>query len=327
MKNDVRGKLYSFGYIKGTDERLNKIEGIAEGLVDDFYNANSMKVTKDKSTNKQVHRDLELLADYVLESENLTTKKNEYNILDKKRLKDVEINEQQLPSYSNDDEETVAEAQLTNAIVNRERLLKYEDTVDNLLKGDYELINEGAAIEDLWFYQALENNEDARNLVEDCFNLIQYYISKLKKSGSNKGTMATRRKIKEILFGDIGAIVRSYTKHEPMQKRSGVKAYSKQTVEFSGEVASGKHYSIFKALVADKGSITKPIDIIPIADVEQAIDNGIQSGQLNSKDIEMIELLKKNYSGDLLACLKVNNNYKTNRRRFEKLINKLEKII
>jgi hypothetical protein len=40
-----------------------------------------------------------------------------------------------------------------------------------LLKEDYERINEGSVIEDLWFYQTLQN-EDARRLVEDCFNLF-----------------------------------------------------------------------------------------------------------------------------------------------------------
>lgn len=261
-----------------------------------------------------------------MESENLTTKKNEYNILDAKRLIDVEMNELQLPSYSNDDEDSIEEGQLTNALINRERLLKFEDSIYQLLKSDYELINDGAVIEDLWFYQTLENYEVARNLVKDCFNLIQYYISKIKKLGSSKGNRATRRKVKEILFGDIGAIVRSYTKYEPIQKRSGVKENNKQAIESLEDISSGKHYSIFKNIVADKGSITNPTDIIPIVDVEQAIKHGIKSGELDNTDIEMIELLRNHYCGDLGACLKAEGKYTTNRYRFERLIKKLERI-
>lgn len=311
-------------YVKGT---ANRIEEASEIIVDKefndkFYSANSTKINKDSSTTKEIHNNLDKLANYILESENITTKKTEYNILDAKRIKDVDLNEQALPSYSNDNEETCAEGELTNAIINKERLLKYEDTVYKLLKDDYERINESAVIEDLWFYQTLQN-EDARSLVEDCFNLIKYYLLEMKKTRSVKKIKATRRKIKELFFGDISAIVRSYTKREPIQKRSGVKSNKNHVIEFSEDIATNKYHQIFKLLVADKESITNPSDIIPIVDIEQAIKNG----DLDTKDLAVIELLKTNYNGDLIACLKVDNNYKTNRRRFEKMINKLEKII
>lgn len=317
-----------FKYLKGTENRITEIEDIIadKDFTDKFYGANETKVNKDSNTTKEIHQYLEQSATYILQAENITTKKTEYNILDEKRLKDVELNEQALPSYSNDNEETSAEGELTSALINNERLLKYEDTVYQLLKGDYELINEGAAIEDMWFYQTLPN-EGARRPVEDCFNLIQYYLSEMKNTRSVKGIKVTRRKIKELLFGDISSIVRSYTKLEPIQKRSGVKANKNQVLEFSEDIATNKHHQIFKLLVTDKGSITNPTEVIPIVDVEQAIEKGIKNGDLNNGDIQMIELLKNYYHGDLIACLKADNNYKTNRRRFEKMVNKLEKLI
>lgn len=318
----------NFKYLKGTENRIEEIEDIIadKDFTDKFYSANEMKVNKDSSNTKEIHQYLEQSATYILQSENITTKKTEYNILDEKRLKDVELNEQALPSYSNDNEETSAEGELTSALINNERLLKYEDTVYQLLKGDYELINEGAAIEDMWFYQTL-SNEDARRLVDDCFNLIQYYLSEMKKTRSVKGIKATRRKIKELLFGDISSIVRSFTKFEPVQKRSGVKANKNQVLEASENIASNKHHRIFELLVTDKSLITNPTEVIPIVDVEQAIEKGIKNGDLNNSDTQIIKLLKDYYHGNLISCLKTDNNYKTNRRRFEKMINKLEKLI
>jgi hypothetical protein len=64
----------------------------------------------------------------------------------------------------------------------------------------------------------------------------------MKKTRSMKGIQATRRKIKELLFGDISAIVRSYTKLEPIQKRSGVKSNKQQVVEFSEDIETNKHH-------------------------------------------------------------------------------------
>jgi hypothetical protein len=319
----MKKKMLKYG--KSTDERLKEVSNITEDMIDDFYNANSMKITKDSTTTKQVHNELDHLADYILESENLTTKKNEYNILDKKRLKDVEINEQKLPSYSKEDD-TTAEDELTNAIINKERLMIYEDTVYKLLQGDYELINDGVALDDMWFYQTLQN-QDARKLVEDCFNLIQYYVMEMRKTRSIKGIKATRRKIKELLYGDISTIVRSNTNYEPMQKRSGVKANKNSAaIHFSEDIATNKHHYIFRMLVADKGSITNPVDIIPIVDIEQVISKGVNNGEIDNKDMEIIELLKNHYNGDLIQCLKVKGKYTTNRYRFEKLIKKLENI-
>ena len=181
-----------------------------------FIHSMQKKVTSDSKTTTTINEILDFLAGYILESENLTTKKNEYNILDEKRMKDVEMNEQGLPSYSSDDEETTAEFELTSALINKERLLKYEDTVYQLLKGDYELINDGAAFEDLWCYQTLPN-EDTRGLVEGIYNTIQYYLSEMHTTRSKKQIMINRR-IKELLYGDIGSIVRSYTKFETVQK-------------------------------------------------------------------------------------------------------------
>jgi hypothetical protein len=200
----MKKQIEKLSYVRNTGARIDEVSRIIDNknLTEDFYIANAKKITKESKTTTSIHNEIERLADYILESENLTTKKNEYNILDGKRLQEVEMFEQGLPSYSNDNEETVAEGQLTNALINKERLLKYEDTVYQLLKADYELINDGAVIQDLWFYQTLEDKE-AQNLVEDCFNLIQYYLSKLNKTRSMKRIKAYRRKIKELLFGDI----------------------------------------------------------------------------------------------------------------------------
>ena len=74
---------------------------------------------------------------------------------------------------------------MTSALINKERLLKYEDTVYQLLKGDYELINDGAVFEDLWCCQTLQN-EDARGLVEGIYNTIQYYVLEIRTTGSTK---------------------------------------------------------------------------------------------------------------------------------------------
>jgi hypothetical protein len=314
-------------YSRNTDQRMNEAVTAIENqkLNESFYKSNSKKITKDSKTTATTNDVLEYLADYILESENLTTKKNEYNILDQKRLKDVEHNEQALPSYFNENEETVVEGELTNALINRERLLKYQDKVYQLLKNDYELINNGATLEDLWFYQTLEN-EDAKRLVEDSYNLIEYYLDKIQSTENKRKIQVYRRRIKEILFGDIGSIVRSYTKLEPYQKRQGIKANNKLMLEFGEDIATNKHFFIFKSLVADKSSIIKPTELIPIIDLEIAIQNGIESGYLNIKDIEIVRLLKNHYKGDLITCLKIGEKYKTNRRRFKKLINKLEKV-
>ncbi|MEM5673466.1 hypothetical protein AAHB54_29855 [Bacillus cereus] len=165
------------------DEVLREID--KHNLNDYFHTFNAKKVTSDSKTTTTVNEILDFLAGYILESENLTTKKNEYNILDEKRMKDVEMNEQALPSYSSDTEETTAEFELTSALINKERLLKYEDTVYQLLKGDYELINDGAVLEDLWCYQILQN-EDARGLIEGIYHTIQYYLSEINITRSKK---------------------------------------------------------------------------------------------------------------------------------------------
>ncbi|COT35154.1 Uncharacterised protein [Streptococcus pneumoniae] len=240
-------------------------------------------------------------------------------------MKDVEMNEQALPSYSSDTEETTAEFELTSALINKERLLKYEDTVYQLLKGDYELINNGAVFEDLWCYQTIQN-EDARGLIEGIYNTIHYHLSEIYTPCSKKKMMINRKRIKELLYGDIGSIVRSYTKFETIQKRTGERANKKYVAESSEELVTNKHQQIFKWLVVDKSAITNPNEIIPIVDLEQAIEKNIKSGVLDKKDIEMINLLKNHYKGDLVECLKVSGRRTTNRYRFERLINKLEKI-
>ncbi|MGR5904971.1 hypothetical protein ACT7DI_08295 [Bacillus paranthracis] len=188
-------------------------------LNDHFHTFNAKRVTSDSKTTTTINEILDFLAGYILESENLTTKKNEYNVLDEKRMKDVEMNEQGLPSYSSDTEETTAEFELTSALINKERLLKYEDTVYQLLKGDYELINNGAVFEDLWCYQTIQN-EDARGLIEGIYNTIQYYLLEIHTPCSKKKMMINRKRIKELLYGDIGSIVRSYTKFETIQKKN-----------------------------------------------------------------------------------------------------------
>ncbi|UZJ79433.1 short-chain dehydrogenase [Fictibacillus sp. KU28468] len=334
MKNIMRE--FELSYAKGTDNRIKEVNEkiTVHGLADSFEKANSLKVTNDTVTTKEVHLKLEGLADYILESENLTTKKNEYNILDAKRLKDIEINEQGLPSYKSDDEETSAKAEgeLTNAIVNKERLIKHQDTVYKLLQGDYELINDGASVFDLWCYQTLRC-EESRRLVKDVFGLIQYYLSQLKNTRNMRKQQVNRKKIKELLFGDIYSIVQSYTKLDPVQKRNGIKTNKKQSIELGEDCSFGnKHYDIFRALTTDKSSITKiNTELDNIIDLEMVIDYAMNDNELPKKlqltesNIEMIEILQEHYCGDLFECLKsdVNLSYNGSKKRFEKLIQKL----
>ncbi|WP_144596447.1 short-chain dehydrogenase [Bacillus cereus] len=326
LKNVMRDIKKELSYERNTEKRMDEVSRITKkyNLNDRFHTFNTKKVTSDSKTTTTINEILDFLAGYILESENLTTKKNEYNILDEKRMKDVEMNEQGLPSYSSDDEETTAEFELTSALINKERLLKYEDTVYQLLKGDYELINDGAAFEDLWCYQTLPN-EDTRGLVEGIYNTIQYYLSEMHTTRSKKQIMINRR-IKELLYGDIGSIVRSYIKFEIVQKRTGERANKKYCAESSEDIVTNKHQQIFKWLVADKSAITNPNEIIPIIDLEQAIEKNIESCLLDEKDVEMINLLKNHYKGDLVECLKVSGRRTTYRYRLERLINKLEKI-
>ncbi|COE97850.1 short-chain dehydrogenase [Bacillus cereus] len=326
LKNVMRDIKKELSYERNTEKRMNEVSRITKkyNLNDHFHTFNAKKVTSDSKTTTTINEILDFLAGYILESENLTTKKNEYNILDEKRMKDVEMNEQGLPSYSSDDEETTAEFELTSALINKERLLKYEDTVYQLLKGDYELINDGATFKDLWCYQTLPN-EDVRGLVEGIYNTIQYYLSEIHTTRSKKQIMINRR-IKELLYGDIGSIVRSYTKFETVQKRTGERANKKYCAESTEDIATDRHQQIFKWLVADKSTITNPTEIIPIIDLEQAIEKNIESGLLDEKDVEMINLLKNHYNGDLVECLKVSGRRTTYRYRLERLINKLEKI-
>lgn len=326
LKNVMRDIKKELSYERNTEKRMDEVSRITKkySLNDHFHTFNAKKVTSDSKTTTTINEILDFLAGYILESENLTTKKNEYNILDEKRMKDVEMNEQGLPSYSSDDEETTAEFELTSALINKERLLKYEDTVYQLLKGDYELINDGATFEDLWCYQTLPN-EDARGLVEGIYNTIQYYLLEIHTTRSKKQIMINRR-IKELLYGDIGSIVRSYTKFETVQKRTGERANKKYCAESTEDIATNRHQQIFKWLVADKSTITNPTEIIPIIDLEQAIEKNIESGVLDEKDVEMINLLKNHYNGDLVECLKVSGRRTTYRYRLERLINKLEKI-
>ncbi|MED0933071.1 short-chain dehydrogenase [Bacillus mobilis] len=327
LKNVMRDIKKELSYERNTEKRMDEVsrEINKHNLNDHFHTFNAKKVTSDSKTISTVNEILDFLAGYILESENLTTKKNEYNILDEKRMKDVEMNEQGLPSYSSDNEETTAEFELTSALINKERLLKYEDTVYQLLKGDYELINDGAAFEDLWCYQTLPN-EDTRGLVEGIYNTIQYYLSEIHTTRSKKQIMINRR-IKELLYGDIGSIVRSYTKFETVQKRIGERVNKKYVAESIEDiVTTNKHQQIFKWLVADKSTSTNPTEIIPIIDLEQAIEKNVESGVLDKKDIEMIDLLKNHYKGDLVECLKVSGRRTTYRYRLERLINKLEKI-
>ncbi|MDM5193249.1 hypothetical protein QUF93_11855 [Bacillus hominis] len=175
LKNVMRDIKKELSYERNTEKRMDEVSRITKkyNLNDHFHTFNAKKVTSDSKTTTTINEILDFLAGYILESENLTTKKNEYNILDEKRMKDVEMNEQGLPSYSSDDEETTAEFELTSALINKERLLKYEDTVYQLLKGDYELINDGAVFEDLWCYQTIQN-EDARVLIEGIYNTILF---------------------------------------------------------------------------------------------------------------------------------------------------------
>ncbi|PHE77244.1 short-chain dehydrogenase [Bacillus wiedmannii] len=326
LKNVMRDIKKELSYERNTEKRMDEVlrEINKHNLNDHFHTFNAKKVTSDSKTTTTINEILDFLAAYILESENLTTKKNEYNILDEKRMKDVEMNEQGLPSYSSDDKETTAEFELTSALINKERLLKYEDTVYQLLKGDYELINDGAVFEDLWCYQTLPN-EDTRGLVEGIYNTIQYYLSEMHTTRSKKQIMINRR-IKELLYGDIGSIVRSYTKFETVQKRTGERASKKYAAESNEDITTNRHQQIFKWLVADKSAITNPNEIIPIIDLEQAIEKNIESGFLDEKDVEMINLLKNHYKGDLVECLKVSGRRTTYRYRLERLINKLEKI-
>lgn len=326
LKNVMRDIKKELIYERNTEKRMDEVSRITKkyNLSDHFHTFNAKKVTSDSKTTTTINEILDFLGEYILESENLTTKKNEYNILDEKRMKDVEMNEQGLPSYSSDNEETTAEFELTSALINKERLLKYEDTVYQLLKGDYELINDGATFEDLWCYQTLPN-EDARGLVEGIYNTIQYYLSEIHTTRSKKQIMINRR-IKELLYGDIGSIVRSYTKFETVQKRTGERANKKYCAESTEDIATNRHQQIFKWLVADKSTITNPTEIIPIIDLEQAIEKNIESCLLDEKDVEMINLLKNHYNGDLVECLKVSGRRTTYRYRLERLINKLEKI-
>ncbi|PEE01336.1 short-chain dehydrogenase [Bacillus wiedmannii] len=327
LKNVMRDIKKELSYERNTEKRMDEVSRITKkyNLNNHFYTFNAKKVTSDSKTTTTINEILDFLAGYILESENLTTKKNEYNILDEKRMKDIEMNEQGLPSYSNDDEETTAEFELTSALINKERLLKYEGTIYQLLKGDYELINDGAVFEDLWFYQTIQN-EDARGLIEGIYNTIQYYLSEINTSCSKKKIMINRKRIKELLYGDIGSIVRSYTKFETIQKRTGERANKKYVAESSEEIVTNIHQQIFKWLVADKSAITNPNEIILIIDLEQAIEKNIESGLLDEKDVEMVNLLKNHYKGDLVECLKESGRRTTYRYRLERLINKLEKI-
>ena len=79
--------------------------------------------------------------------------------------------------------------------------------------------------------------------------------------------------------------------------------------------------------MADKSAITNPNEIIPIINLEQAIKKNIESCLLDEKDVEMINLLKNQYKGDLVECLKVSGRRTTYRYRLERLINKLEKFV
>ncbi|PEA56347.1 short-chain dehydrogenase [Bacillus pseudomycoides] len=327
LRNVMRDIKKELSYERDTEKRMDEVSKIVEkyNLNDHLYSFNAKKVTSDSKTTNTINEILDFLAGYILESENLTTKKNEYNILDEKRMKDVEMNEQGLPSYSSDNEETTAEFELTSALINKERLLKYEDTVYQLLKGDYELINDGAMFEDLWCCQTLQN-EDARGLVEGIYNTIQYYLSEIRTTCSKKKIMINRKRIKELLYEDIGSIVRSYTKFETVQKRTGERANKKYIAEFSEDIVTNRHQQIFKWLVADKNAITNPTEIIPIIDLEAAIEKNIEIGVLDEKDIEMINLLQNHYKGDLVECLKESGKRTTYRYRLERLINKLEKI-
>jgi hypothetical protein len=96
-------------------------------------------------------------------------------------------------------------------------------------------------------------------------------------------------------------------------------------IDFSEDIATNRYYEVFRLLVADRGSITNPTEIIPIVDMEQAIEKGYKNGDLTDKDLEMIQLLKNHYNGDLIECLKADGKYTTNRYRFEKLIKKIRK--
>ncbi|PFN86747.1 short-chain dehydrogenase [Bacillus thuringiensis] len=327
LKNVMRDIKKELSYERNTEKRMDEVSRITKkyNLNDHFHTFNVRKVTSDSKTTTTINEILDFLAGYILESENLTTKKNEYNILDEKRMKDVEMNEQGLPSYSSDTEETTAEFELTSALINKERLLKYEDTVYQLLTGDYKLINNGVVLEDLWCYQTIQN-EDARGLIEGIYNTIQYYLSEIYTTCSKKKMMINRKRIKELLYGDIGSIVRSYTKFETIQKRTGERENKKCVAESSEDIVTNKHQQIFKWLVADKSAITNPNEIIPIINLEQAIEKNIESCLLDEKDVEMIKLLKKYYKGDLVECLKVSGRRTTYRYRLERLINKLEKI-
>ena len=327
LKNVMRDIKKELSYERNTEKRMDEVSRITKkyNLNDHFHTFNAKKVTSDSKTTTTINEILDFLAGYILESENLTTKKNEYNILDEKRMKDVEMNEQGLPSYSSDNEETTVEFELTSALINKERLLKYEDTVYQLLTGDYKLINNDAVLEDLWCYQTIQN-EDARELIEGIYNTIKYYLSEIHTPCSKKKMMINRKRIKELLYSDIGSIVRSYTKFETIQKRTGERANKKYVAESSEELVTNKHQQIFKWLVAEKSAITNPNEITPIIDLEQAIEKNIESGVLDKKDIEIINLLKNHYKGDLVECLKVSGRRTTNRYRLERLINKLEKI-
>ncbi|MBO7747918.1 short-chain dehydrogenase [Paenibacillus sp. MWE-103] len=300
-------------YVWNTTDRI--IEAISaienNNLVDGFYISNG----KNTRSSSMTHDAIEYLADYILECENLTTKMNEYNVLDHKRLQEVELFEQGLPLFKIDGEDF--EVQLTDALINKKRLVKHEDPVHQKLKGDYAALCEGACLTELWCYQIIQN-EHAKSLVEGCYGLIHYYRTK----GLSK---FTRHKIKELIFEEIGSIVRSNTKFETVKRRSGQKANKKQSIESLDEMTTNKYCRVFKMLVADKKAVKDPVKIIPFVDFEALIEMNISSRYLNYKDIETIELIQKHFNGNLIECLKVGGRYKTNKRRIESLIRKLEK--
>lgn len=111
---DIKQEL---SYERNTEKEWMKYQELQRNIIlmTIFIHSMQKKVTSDSKTTTTINEILDFLAGYILESENLTTKKNEYNILDEKRMKDVEMNEQGLPSYSSDDEETTVEFELTSA--------------------------------------------------------------------------------------------------------------------------------------------------------------------------------------------------------------------
>ncbi|WP_339291666.1 hypothetical protein MKY48_26520 [Paenibacillus sp. FSL W8-0187] len=112
MKSTVKNFLEDekLSKVRNTNERMDEVLTIIENknLTEEYYISGKKAIKND--TTSRIQDALEYLADYILETENLTTKtKNDYNILDNKRLQEVELFEQGLTTYRFDNEDNAAD--------------------------------------------------------------------------------------------------------------------------------------------------------------------------------------------------------------------------